>query len=68
MASRSYPRAEPCTRCGEAVTVVEMTSDGVGGGRAYPRVPMVAMQHTVRRAGGLSDPADDGCTRLVGAG
>jgi hypothetical protein len=67
VATTRYSRAQPCTRCGDAVTVVEITEESYGGGRTYQRAPVVAMQHAVR-ASGLSDPADDGCTRVVGAG
>jgi hypothetical protein len=67
MVSNTYLRNEPCTRCGERVRVVEMSSDSVGGGRAFRRAPTVAVQHMIRRVGGLSDPADEGSTRVIGS-
>jgi len=66
--SRSYERAEPYTTCGEPVRVVEMSSDGAGSGRAFQRAPTVAVQHMIRRVGGLSDSADEGCTRVIDGG
>jgi hypothetical protein len=67
MAYRRYPRAEPCTRCGQPVTITEMPRKGIRPGRRLTPEPIIAYQHT-DRAGEHADEADDRCARDREAG
>jgi hypothetical protein len=61
MPTRTQTRHEPCTSCGEAVTTVELTTDGLGSGRLVAAPPTVYNRHTERSYAG--DLVDQECTR-----
>jgi hypothetical protein len=66
VATETYERGEPCTRCGESVTVIEATSEGRRPGRRLRPAPQIAMKHTDDARRMVASPVDDGCTREIG--
>ena len=60
MITRTYPRSEPCSVCGNDVLAVEAQSDGIAGGLATRTAPQVFYRHADREYAG--DQVDGQCT------